>query len=192
MGFLSDNAAENIEEARICEAWATDRENFELDEDVTAQFLLTLASEKYQKAGELDEAWRVAQAAVAAGDGPPLGAHSQLLDLAFERDDRASALHYLDEVRRARTDDLHGLQSIAETLELRDEVDLAQRWFIIGMRAASWVGSDAYYEVFLLGRYRVRRLHAIPLDGLDVDAEHLRIDRGLAPLADGESPPLSF
>jgi hypothetical protein len=183
-GSVTGGAAEHLEKAAIFEEWATDADRYVLGEGVTPASLLIVAAEHLQLGHDTTEAFRLALAASEHPSAQPFEAHPTLISLHLENDELEAAVALAAEVRTGGADEIGIYEMIAESFEIAGELTLAERWFAIGLRALDRAGveSPADRLSLLTGRYRVRRDSGKPLDVLDVEAEQLRIERGLDPV----------
>ena len=171
----SNGTNHQVERAELLERWATDTEAFELGGDLRRAVLLLAAAEHFEMAGEHDRALDLARRAGEASDADPRGDRRTRLDPAGAwrarrrgRGDRG--------LRASQTEAWWRYWDVAEAFELADELALAERWFVITLRA---VERDPEYDVgdrlvALTGRHRVRRDAGKPEDVLDLETNELR------------------
>ncbi len=160
-------------------AWATD-DRYELEEGLTGAYLLTSAAQHLLSLGDLDEVERLADVIDARPDADEFAADVLRMEVRLRRGDRDGAIALADEVRRERPADPMIAEQIGELFEEFDELQIAERWFTMGVRMAEASdASDFGYSIMLTARYRVRRTAGKPEDGLDVEAMEVRAALGL-------------
>jgi hypothetical protein len=172
----SNGTNHQVERAELLERWATDTEAFELADDVRRAVLLLAAAEHFEMAGELDRALDLVRRADEASDAEPHETTGALVSILLARGERDAAVAASDALRASQTEAWWRYWDVAEAFELADELALAERWFVITLRA---VERDPEYDVgdrlvALTGRHRVRRDAGKPEDVLDLETNELR------------------
>ena len=172
----SNGTNHQVERAELLERWATDTEAFELGGDLRRAVLLLAAAEHLEMAGEHDRALDLARRAGEASDAEPHEATGALVSILLARGERDAAVAATDGLRASQTEAWWRYWDVAEAFELADELALAERWFVITLRA---VERDPEYDVgdrlvALTGRHRVRRDAGKPEDVLDLETNELR------------------
>lgn len=172
---VSDGPGHHTAQAELLERWAVEGDGFVLGAGVRRAQLLFIAAEHLEAAGELDRALAVARRAAEASDVEPGEAGGTLVSILLDLGERDAAIAEADRLRAARIDDWWRLLDVAEVFELADELELAERWFVIALRC---VERDPEHDVddriaALAGRYRVRRDAGKAEDVLDVETREL-------------------
>jgi tetratricopeptide (TPR) repeat protein len=140
---------------------------------VSAASLLVSAGEHFSLGGDNDRAVQQFRLAVeASGDAPP-DTRVYLLQGLLDAGLTEEAHEVADTIRRERPVDVDVYVFIAESFELVDDHERAQRWFSMGLRLADDRDvplSEFDYELLLMGRRRVRQSAGLPEDVLDTNA----------------------
>jgi len=175
----------HVARAELLEQWATDATAYELDDGIRRAHLLLVAAEHLEMAGELDRALAVARRAAEASDAEPHEATGRLVSILLALGDRDAALGMADELRGSGSEAWWRPLHVAEAFEFADELELAERWFVITLRI---VERDPEHDVAdrliaLSGRFRVRRDAGKPEDVLDAETSQLRELLGYEPIA---------
>ncbi|GAA1818482.1 hypothetical protein [Agromyces neolithicus] len=174
--FGSNGTNHHVERAELLERWATDTGSFELDDDLRRATLLLASAEHLEMAGELDRALDLVRRAGAASDVEPHETVGALVSILLARGERDAAIAASDALRASQSAAWWRYWDVAEAFELADELALAERWFVITLRA---IERDPEYDVgdrlvALTGRHRVRRDAGKPEDVLDIETNELR------------------
>ncbi|MFC9919519.1 hypothetical protein [Agromyces binzhouensis] len=175
----------HVARADLLERWATDDAAFELAAGVRRAHLLLVAAEHFEMAGELDRALAVARRAAEASDAEPHEATGRLVAILLALGERDAALHTADALRGSGSGQWWRHLHVAESFEFADELELAERWFVITLRL---IERDPEHDVAdrliaLSGRFRVRRDAGKPEDVLDAESSQLRELLGYEPIA---------
>ncbi len=174
----------HVERAELLERWATDATAYELADGIRRAHLLLVAAEHLEMAGELERALAAARRAAEASDAEPHEATGTIVAALLALGRRDDAVGEADALRGSGSGDWWRHLHVAEAFELADELELAERWFVITLRI---IERDPEHDVAdrliaLSGRFRVRRDAGKPEDVLDAETTQLRELLGYEPI----------
>ena len=159
--------------------WATDTERFSLADDVSRAAVLLEAAENFGYAGDFVEALRLFDAARVDGGPTYVDPRALMVQALYQGGNKDAALELANALRRERPADVNVFLIVGGFFEFVDELQSAQRWYSMGIRAmdsGNVSGSESQYETMLIGRARVRDELGLAHDTLD-DAAAIIIER---------------
>lgn len=138
---------------------------------------LAHAGERWELLGDLAQARRCYEEAVADGGGAYLDPRASLANVLFDLGEDARAEEIVDELwreTRAGGGDELLLERVGEVLELHGRLEGALRWFNTALTRVDPDDPEGVDIGCLNGHYRVRRALGLPLDRFDVLCEERR------------------
>lgn len=161
-------------------SWATDRDEFELEAEVSRASLFVSAGEYYLLADDLELALTMHRLAVADGGAAMPDARVYLISTLMKCKMLDEANTLADDLRATRPTDPIVYLFMGEGFEVEDQLSRAERWFNMGlggMMRGSVEGTEFDYDDLLIARRRVREAAGLSEDAMDADAATALADR---------------
>ncbi|MHA7986197.1 tetratricopeptide repeat protein [Rathayibacter sp. CAU 1779] len=170
---------DNLSVAETLRSWATDPTRYTLAEDLSRATVLLEAGENFGYAIDHAEALRMYEAAREDGGPTYVDPRALMVQALYQGGQTDAALELATSLRKDAPTHVNTYLVLAGFLELVDELQAAQRWYSMGIRAmdsGNVAGSESQYESMLIGRARVRSELGLAKDTLD-DAAVIIIER---------------
>ncbi|NNC11134.1 hypothetical protein HII28_04480 [Planctomonas sp. JC2975] len=172
-------SGDNFSVAETLRSWAMDPDRYTLSDDLPRATVLLEAGENYGYAGDHANALRMYEAARDDGGTTYVDPRALIVQALYQDGQTDSALELATALRKDVPANLGTYLVLAGFFELVDELQPAQRWYSMGIRAmdsGNVSGSESQYESMLIGRARVRSELGLAPDTLD-DAAVIIIER---------------